>query len=290
VREAPHLPARFERPRHIGAGAFGVVYDVFDRVRAERVAVKTLPPLGDGDDAVQFRASFARLAALTHPRLVRLYELIEEAGCAWYAMRLVEGRDVLSYVRGAAVMDDTAARVVMGQTLRDASAYSSCTPEAVSRLRMVVAQIADGLAALHASGHVHGDLGPTNVLVDAKGDVYLADYGPQPPAPEGHVAGTAAYMAPEQGAPGGTSPASDWYALGVVLFEALTGALPFAGDAQEVLVRKSTVRAIPPGLLAAGVPADLEALCMALLERQPADRPTGDDIVKQAHAIARAGR
>lgn len=176
------------------------------------------------------------------------------------------------------------------------------------RLRRVFQQLAEGILALHQVGKLHRDLKPGNVLVRANGQVILLDFGlltefhaagasgvtPLPPGrsaretpvpgeewatqPSG-IAGTAPYMAPEQAAAQTLTPASDWYALGVMLYQALTGELPFRGSLVDVLEAKQTRDAAAPADLVDGLPEDLNALCIELLRRDPTARPCGSDVL-----------
>jgi serine/threonine protein kinase len=114
----------------------------------------------------------------------------------------------------------------------------------------------------------------------------LLDYGllARPGEPTDGPVGRVDYMAPEQWDGGRLSPAADWYSVGLLLFEALTGALPFSGTAQEVLLRKRTVGAPSPSLLVPGVPQDLDTLCAALLRSSPELRPDGAAVVATLRA------
>ncbi|MCA9694275.1 MAG: AAA family ATPase, partial [Myxococcales bacterium] len=154
----------------------------------------------------------------------------------------------------------------------------------LERLRAALRQLVEGVAALHAAGKLHRDLKPSNVMVDADGRVVILDFGL---AVERHgpgsklgdeLTGTAAYMAPEQVA-GATSPASDWYAVGVMLYEALTGRLPFTGTMIQVLMRKRDEDPIPPEQLAPDIPEDLARLCGRLLRRDPEQRPDAEELL-----------
>ena len=132
---------------------------------------------------------------------------------------------------------------------------------------------------------VHRDIKPSNLLVEPDGRVVLLDFGvvaelegAGADAPHGReVVGTYAYMAPEQATGGDVGPAADWYAVGTVLYEALTGALPFVGGVEA----KSTIPAPSPRLRAANLPDDLVELCQRLLRRDPAERPTTDELMAQ---------
>ena len=129
-----------------------------------------------------------------------------------------------------------------------------------ARLRDVFRQVALGLSALHAAGKVHRDVKPSNVRVTPEGRVVLLDFGlvfevDSRHATEGNVVGTPAYMAPEQASLLSIGPEADWYAVGVMLYECLTGRRPFEGAATAVLMAKHYKDALPPSDFVAGVPA-----------------------------------
>ncbi|MGZ3426998.1 MAG: serine/threonine-protein kinase, partial [Polyangia bacterium] len=145
-----------------------------------------------------------------------------------------------------------------------------------ARLRTAFAQLADALASLHARGLVHRDLKPSNVLVTASGRVVLLDFG---------LVAEAAYRAPEQARGEAIGPAADWYAVGAALFEALTGELP---DVEGAV-------APSPRAIAPEIAADLDALCRQLLDRDPAARPGGSEVLRRLGvappaAVARVAR
>jgi serine/threonine protein kinase len=160
-------------------------------------------------------------------------------------------------------------------------------PAQFARLRAALRQLVAGVSALHAAGKLHRDIKPSNVLVTAAGRVVLLDFGlvtdldPRRAGDGSDLAGTVGYMSPEQAAGSPLSPASDWYAVGALLYEALTGRLPFEGHRLSVLHDKQYMDPLPPSAHAAGIPDDLGALCMALLARRPADRPGATDILRR---------
>jgi len=165
----------------------------------------------------------------------------------------------------------------------------------VTRLRLCLAQLAEAVRAIHAAGKLHRDLKPNNVLVTPNARVVVLDFGlvqPQPGASEEvsleecAVAGTPAYMAPEQATGERVTAACDWYAVGAMLYVALTGRLPFRGGVREILVAKQCAEPVPPSQLVAGVPADLGALCQALLRTDPARRPTTEDVLRRLQRSA----
>jgi hypothetical protein len=158
----------------------------------------------------------------------------------------------------------------------------------LTRLRAALAQLADGVVALHRAGIVHRDLKPSNVLVAGDGRVVILDFGlatelSRPDAPEGEddgITGTAAYMAPEQVTHGRGVAASDWYAVGVMLYEALSGQRPYTGPMLQVLLAKRSRDPTPLAQLAPNAPPDLIALCERLMQRDPAARPDDAEVLR----------
>lgn len=291
----------------LGSGGMGVVYEVDDRERGGRVALKTLRQVQDGDAVLRFKQEFRSLQDLQHPNLVALYELGQLDGQLYFTMELIDGVNLLQFVRpddphvAAMAISSTMTGGAMPpeeQTLdlKTAGPTELPLPQPptlqgagavdLPRLRHTLPQLLSALGALHAGHKVHRDLKPSNILVTPDGRVVLLDFGVisdvgfDELAGEGAVVGTAAYMAPEQGEGKRVGPEADLYSVGVVLYQALTGRLPFSGNHQDVLAEK--VRADPPRprLFAPDAPEDLEALCLALLQRDPAARPT----VRQALA------
>ncbi len=155
------------------------------------------------------------------------------------------------------------------------------TAAELRRLRVALRQLVDGVAALHRAGKLHLDLKPSNVLVRPDGRLVILDFGLAREAvlpnfelddEDHHGSGTPAYMAPEQAVSQDLDEGCDWYAVGVMLYEALTGCLPFVGSSGAVIAQKLKLKPPPPSRFLADLPADLEALVMALLEPDPALR------------------
>jgi len=256
---------RYRIVSSLGAGGMGVVYKVHDRDTDTLCALKTLRTR-EADALSRFKNEFRALQDLRHPNLISLGELGEVDGSWYFTMELVEGSDLLSYVRSGD-----------GQ-----HSFSE------QRTRKAFAQVLRGLSALHGAGMVHRDIKPSNIRVRPDGRAVLLDFGlvldtlANERSKDSWVIGTAAYMAPEQ-AQHEASPATDCYALGVILYEALTGEVPFTGTDIEILMKKQREEPTPPSKRAADIPADLEALCLALLRTDPVDRPTA------AQALERLG-
>jgi predicted Ser/Thr protein kinase/tetratricopeptide (TPR) repeat protein len=245
---------RFEVTRLLGEGGMGVVLAAHDRELDCPVALKTVrvPSL---DSLRRLRGEFVALHDLVHPHLVTLGELCEDGGLVFFTMELVEGGDFLDHVRPGGRLD-------------------------ADRLRVALRQLVDALFHLHGAGIVHRDIKPSNVLV-ADGRVVVLDFGLASTGERAGVdgAGTPAYMAPEQ-AGGVVGPAADVYAVGVMLWEALTGGLPFVGSRADLLDGK---RRGPDPAALADAPPDLAGLALALLEPSPLRRPS------QAELAARLG-
>jgi hypothetical protein len=277
---------RFEVLSCLGSGGMGSVYAARDRERNVAVALKTLAA-DEPELLLRLKNEFRSLQDLDHPNLVSLGELCCEGGQWFFTMELVEGRDLRSHVRN----DPPPGGAEAGGD--DDAPPSEPEPSAAfdeDRLRSSLAQLAEGLLALHAAEKVHRDIKPSNVLVTAAGRVVLLDFGlvadQAAPPDDSAVVGTSAYMAPEQGASQYVGAPADWYSVGVILYELLTGVLPFRGPQLRVLMDKQVRDPVPPSELVAGVPAELSRLAMALLDREPGRRAGGAEVLLVARGNA----
>jgi tRNA A-37 threonylcarbamoyl transferase component Bud32 len=281
--------ARFQLVRKLGEGGMGVVYEAHDRDRGARVALKTLRLLG-AEALLRLKNEFRAMQDLEHPNLVSMRELFEHEGHWFLTMELVEGAvSFVEYVRPAPAL-----RIGDMPTVPDGRAEPTAASSAAHReepafdeprLRASLAQLARGLGALHAARMVHRDIKPSNVVVAPTGRVTILDFGliagfAQHDSPlDDEVLGTFAFMAPEQVVSSAVGPEADWYAVGVMLYVALTGRLPLRGRSAEMLTLKQVTRPDPPRTLVPAVPEDLDRLCCALLAIEPASRATLRDVL-----------
>ena len=276
---------RYRIERRLGAGGMGVVYEAYDRVHERSVALKTL--YFDNPSAVyRLKKEFRTLADVAHPNLISLYELVGE-GDAWYfTMELIQGEPFRDYVRPMLATGSG------GPSGEDAPGDLH-----LPRLRSALRQLAQGVHYLHEAGKWHLDLKPSNVLVTSEGRVVILDFGISAHLQDGRDApsvvtragiGTAAYMAPEQADATGGKAASDWYAVGIMLYEALTGRMPFEGPTEMMLIGQKLAGTFArPADIAPDAPADLANLCADLLMRDPERRPTGEEILKRLGGVER---
>ncbi len=264
---------RFQLEEHLGTGTSGEVYRAYDAKLRSRVALKTLHR-ADPAAIYRFKNEFRALTDVAHPNLVQLYELLADGDRWFFTMELIEGCDFLEFCR-----DDAGAYGAGGN---DPSG-----PKDPDALRDAVRQLAAGLSALHAAGKLHCDIKPSNIRVATGGRVVLLDFGlVQELFPargemtvDAELAGTPAYMSPEQAAGARLTEASDWYSVGVLLYEALTGRRPVDGSFVQVLQKKQSEDPTPPAELVDGLPKDLTRLAERLLRRDPAKRPNGEKVL-----------
>lgn len=251
------LAGRYTLERLLGVGAYGEVYEASDRderdAPSQRLAIKLLRR-SDAQALYRFKREFRALAEVSHPNIVALHELYLESEQAFFTMELVRGCDLLSYVRPAGRLDG-------------------------ARLLGALRGLSAGVAALHRGGRVHRDLKPSNVLVEPSGRVVVVDFGlvtalseSEPLQTEQGFVGTAGYAAPEQLSLGSIGPASDWYAVGTMIYEALSGQLPFDAPFAELVSLKTRGHAAQLGQVPTEL-TELAALSLRMLAPEPAARP-----------------
>ncbi len=264
-----------------------MVYEALDRERGTRVALKALRCV-TAQSLAELKREFRAMQGVHHPNLVSLGDLVVEDDECFFTMDLVEGVDFLEYVRPPrSLVDDLSLEdtIPPSALLRAAPITPGVVerPLDEGRLRDGLRQLAEALFALHGAGLVHRDVKPSNVRVTPNGRVVLLDFGLVVSDVSNswtqEAAGTPAYMAPEQAAATRVGPEADWYAFGVILFEALASTLPFLGHALHVMLRKQREEAPRPSAVADDVPPDLDALTAALLRRDSAARPKGHEVL-----------
>ena len=265
-REMPNLPSgqlfagRYEVLEEVGEGGMGVVYRAFDRELGEQVAVKTLRPelLQDPTLIERFKSEIRLARHITDKHVVRTHDFGERDGVCYLTMEYVEGLTVRELL-------DTRGKLGVGPTLAIAS------------------QLAQSLQAAHDQGVIHRDIKPQNLLLDREGGLKVMDFGIARLAggssgltEVGMAIGTPDYMSPEQMLGETVTEASDLYSMGVVLFECLTGRLPFVASSPMALIAK-TLHGEPPDPVSLNpeIAPPLAALVLRLLAKQPAQRPTG---------------
>lgn len=294
VFAVPHLSG-YDIVRELGRGGMGIVYQAFDRKRQRPVALKTMQGI-DSYALLRFKQEFRSLAGLNHVNLVTLYELFGDESHWFFTMELIEGVSFLHFVRASAPASciPTLHTDNPSEIVTPPSQPKSLSRDGLQRLRDALTQLATGVSFLHESGKLHRDIKPSNVLVTPQGRVVLLDFGLAADIDRDqlhhsiNLLGTVAYMAPEQAACKPVSPASDWYSVGVILYEALTGRLPFSGGTFEILHRKQQSDPPAPSTLVEGLPEDLSTLCMELLNREAQKRPTGGEILRRLSKPARS--
>ena len=298
VKAAPSRLGRFEVVRRLGEGGMGVVFEAVDGESSARVALKTLRSF-DAETLFRLKEEFRALQDIRHPNLVSLGEMMRHGDEWFFTMELVDGVGLMKYVRHAEAARREAAEPPSDQTRRivgpapaEEDSWDS-RPRAAdfdeARLRASLFGLSRGLVALHAAGKVHRDIKPSNVLVTPEGRVVLLDFGLVLDASgvgprDDFIVGSVPYMAPEQAANEEIGPAADWYSVGVILYECLTGRRPFEGAGSLVLTRKLTEDPAPPSVLVEDPPDDLEELCMELLRREPSERPPGHEVLRRLSA------
>ena len=220
------LPTSFSNGRFLvekilGKGGMGIVYEALDTEQNMRVALKTLHHI-NSDNVYYFKKEFRALQDLVHPNLCSLMELIKDDNVWFITMELIHGVDFLSYSENS-------------NPKNNAASFFDET-----RLRKALVGLCQGLSALHAAGKVHRDIKPSNVLITEDDRVVLLDFGLvtekeiRRQTQLGAIVGSAAYMAPEQAEGEMVGPEVDCYAVGVMLYEALTGNFPFSGVYSDV--------------------------------------------------------
>ncbi len=247
----------------IGRGAMGVVYHAHDSVLGRDVALKVVARanVAAPGNLERFRREAQAMAQVTHPNVVKLYDVGELEGDPYLVMELIRGDNLA----GAFAKRGMRARVEL------------------------IEKVARAVHAAHEQGVVHRDLKPQNVLIDEAGEPHVMDFGlarledGAPLTRDGLAVGTPPYMAPEQLRGGAIDPRTDIFAMGAMLYEALTAQVPFPGEnVAETFNGILTAEPVPPRSLNRRVPPDLETICLRALEKEPGRRyPTATELADE---------
>lgn len=260
------IVGRYELLEKIGDGGMAVVYKAKDRLLSRLVAVKILKPEYTNDEKFinHFRKESHAAASLSHPNIVSIYDVGKEGNINYIVMELVEGKPLSRIIREEAPLNYN--RVID---------YSK--------------QIASGLSAAHKHGIIHRDVKPHNILVNEDGIAKIADFGIAKAistttivdGTNETVMGSVHYFSPEQARGGYVDEKSDIYSLGIVMYEMLTGEVPFDGD-NPVTVALMHINdpVLPPSKLVSGIPPGLERIVMKCTDKYQSNRfKSAEDVI-----------
>jgi serine/threonine protein kinase len=259
----PHQEFEFLGDRYllqdpIGRGGMATIYRGRDLHMDRVVAIKVLREVSSTDPkfVTRFQREVKAASALQHPNIVQVYDYGQSDGNYFIVMELVEGTDLRRYLRSRGVLD-------------------------VDRAVYIAHDVALGLGAAHRCKIMHCDVKPQNILIGRGGSIKLTDFGIT--GATGMPLGMVQYYAPEQAQGQIVTPAADVYALGIVMYEMLTGRTPFDGDTPVAVAMQHIYDTpIPPSQLNPNIPSDLEAVIMRCLEKVPEIR------FRDGHVLARA--
>jgi serine/threonine-protein kinase len=246
---------RYRILRKLGAGGMAAVYLAEDDELGRRVAIKILNDRYANDEAFveRFRREAKSAAGLSHPNIVSVYDRGEAEGTYYIAMEVIEGTSLKESIRSQG-------------RLRPA--------QAIAYTRQILA----ALRFAHRNGIIHRDIKPHNILVGAEERLKVTDFGiaragASQMTEAGSIMGTAQYLSPEQARGAPVTAASDLYSVGIVLYEMLTGNVPFTGDTPvEIAMKHLNEQPHPPSVVAPGIPADLDRVVLRALAKHPSDR------------------
>jgi beta-lactam-binding protein with PASTA domain len=249
------IDGRYEVLSRIGTGGMADVYLARDQLLGRQVAVKLLHHrfAEDQEFVERFRREASSAASLSHPNVVAIFDRGEWDGTYYIAMEYLPGRSLKTVVREHGPLDPVAAIDV-------------------------VAQILQAARFAHGRGVIHRDLKPHNVILDEEGRAKVTDFGIARAGASdmtltGSIMGTAQYLSPEQAQGQAVSAASDIYAVGIVLYELLTGAVPFDGEtAVTIALKQVSATPPPPSALNPAVPPELDAVVLRALAKDPVER------------------
>jgi len=251
----------------LGHGGMARVYMARDLRLNRPAAVKVIDASyrGEEDYVARFRREAQAIAQLDHPNIVRLYRSGEVSGVLYMAMQYIEGRDLDTILEAEAAID-------------------RCLP--LDRVKQIAADICAALDYAHLKGIIHRDVKPSNIIIDSQGRAILTDFGLAllvEAGTRGEIFGSPLYIAPEQAiSSANATMQSDLYSVGVILYEMLTGHVPFNADNPlDVAMQHMTEPPRPPSQLNAQVTPQLDAVILKALAKESTERyQTGEELVK----------
>jgi eukaryotic-like serine/threonine-protein kinase len=261
---------RYRIIRKLGAGGMANVYLAEDQELGRRVAIKILNERHANDDQFveRFRREAKNAAGLSHPNIVSIYDRGEAEGTYYIAMEYLDGRSLKELIVGRG-------------------------PAPVHVAIDYTRKILDALRFAHRNGIVHRDIKPHNVIVDAEGRVKVTDFGiaragTSQMTEVGSIIGTAQYLSPEQAKGAPVDQTSDLYSVGVVLYELLTGNVPFSGDSPvEIAMKHISAIPEPPSTIRPDIPEDLDLVVLRALAKTPEERyPSAEEMDKDLARVA----
>ncbi len=264
----PTRLGRYELGEKLGEGAMGLVFKARDTVLDRIVALKTLPFEGASDEIQErFRREAEAIGRMDHPHVVKVFDLGETNGRLFMAMELLDGEDLRRLI-------EVSSEIPITEKLR------------------IFAESCDGFSYAHSRGVVHRDIKPANIMVTRLGLTKILDFGlarmetHQTLTRKGVILGTPDYMSPEQATGKAADPRSDVFSCGAVFFEFITGFKPFRGATLHAVLFNIVSEPTTPVLtLAPETPARVAALIHRMITKNPADRPSMDEVSIQLRAL-----
>jgi eukaryotic-like serine/threonine-protein kinase len=257
METSPKKIGKYEIQGELGSGGMGVVYRGWDPAISREVAIKGVIkgflPEGERDTVLsRFRHEAQAVGRLVHPRIVQIYDFIEDEHAAYIIMELVNGKTLSQHL---------ASNETFG--LREVA--------------QIIAQTLDGIGYAHSQGVVHRDMKTANIMINDDGRVKINDFGiarieSSEATRSGELIGTPSYMSPEQFIGGAAGRLSDLYSIGVIAYELLTGKKPFTGTVVEIMQQVVNVTPAKPSSLNPELTPEVDAVLARILAKKPEDR------------------